>query len=89
MLHFRSHHPRHTLKAIPVGELTRAKRNCSSDENYIREANRICTSLKSRGYPDWVLHRAKNIVEHKQRNNFRILKFGQDSGPPPHSSVRI
>lgn len=69
ILHYKIHHPRLTLKSISVGELTRAKRNCSSQEDYFCEANKICNRLMVRGYPPWVLTRAKNFVACKSRSD--------------------
>lgn len=38
-------HPVHTLKGIPVGEMTRAKRNCSSHIAYLTEEHGICETI--------------------------------------------
>lgn len=69
ILHYNSSHPKHTLKAIPVGELTRAKRNCTDPAQYEIEETQICSRLSTRGYPSWVLNQAKNIVSKKNRKD--------------------
>lgn len=43
------------------------------------ETNRICNSLKTRGYPDAILTRAKHITEQKQHND--LLSISQDTQP--------
>lgn len=63
-------HPEHTLKDIPVGKMTRAKRNCSSHVAYLREEQEIYEILRKHDYPTRMLNRATNIVKHcKSRQN--------------------
>lgn len=69
ILSARSCHPPHTIRAIPIGELTRAKRNCSSIEGYTEERNKVCERLKDRDYPDWILKRAQDRVDHVDRSS--------------------
>lgn len=46
-------HPLQTIKAIPCGELTRAKRNCSVTSELDLEMNTVW--LKTWGYATWML----------------------------------
>lgn len=62
-------HPLHTVKAVPMGELTRVKRNCSSVESFEDERMNVCNKLKERGYPQWMLNRATNCVAHTDRKH--------------------
>lgn len=55
-LYAASCHPLHTLKAIPIGELTRAKENYSTQESFKLETYNICNPLKKRRYPFWMLN---------------------------------
>lgn len=55
-------HRIHTIKAIPVGELIRAKRNCSTTSEFALEANNIYGRLQQRVYPPWMLDRALEKV---------------------------
>lgn len=57
ILHFNSFHP---LKAIPVGELSRIRRNCSDQVDFSNEAAQTTDRLKNRGYPQLVLDRSHN-----------------------------
>ncbi|KAM4021789.1 coagulation factor XIII B chain-like [Anomaloglossus baeobatrachus] len=61
------HHSR-TKHNIPVGELIRMKRNCSQPSDYFKEEILTCDRLADRGYPDWVLNRAKSIVAQIDRS---------------------
>lgn len=79
ILHFNSQHPKHTLKAIPVGVLTHAKQNISSRQAFEKESNRICHSLKAWGYPDAVLQRAEGIVNNKIQDNLLSVKCDEGS----------
>lgn len=67
LLHYKSHHPKHTTKSIPVGEFTRALRNCSHHEAFQSETKVIGQKFRDRGYPNWVINRAKDIVSKKKR----------------------
>lgn len=60
-------HPSHTIRAIPVGELTRAKRNCYLSHDFSHEAETVCDHLRHRGYPDWML----KLAEHRVANTSR------------------
>lgn len=81
ILPFNSQHLKHTLKSIPVGELTRVNGTVVPDR-LMKIC--ICHSLKARGYPDTVLQRAKRIVDNKTRDNLLSVKCGKgtiDSRP--------
>lgn len=52
ILQARSHHPRHTIENIPLGEMLRARQNCSSDSDFDKEVIEIETRLHSRQYPN-------------------------------------
>ncbi|XP_078542339.1 monocarboxylate transporter 13-like [Lissotriton helveticus] len=43
-------HPNKLIQSIPLGELLRAKRNCSTNESYNDEKDVMITRFKSRGY---------------------------------------
>lgn len=66
-LHAASCHPLHTVRSIPIGELVRAKRNCSNDELYHKECDNIMDRLTQRHYPSWMLNRAKDRVNNTMR----------------------
>lgn len=61
-------HPEHVVHNIPVGELIRTKRNCSTDQAFTREQKKVCDRLRSRGYPEWTLSRAKHRVANMSRD---------------------
>lgn len=49
----KSCHPLQTIKAIPCGEMTRAKINCSVTSEL--EMNTVCDRLKTWGCATWML----------------------------------
>lgn len=67
-MHARSCHPFHTVKGIPVGEMLRSRRNCSSTTDFYKELGEIRNRLEVRKYPNWVLDRAENISKDRSRN---------------------
>lgn len=78
ILHPNSHHPKHIIKNIPVGEMLRAKRNCSLEMEFDGEVVDITHRLRERQYPNWMLNRANNIVKARDRssllhNNKKLL----------------
>ena len=63
ILHGTSSHPRNLLNSIPYGELLRAKRNCTLQEDYKVVECEMLNRLSKRGYPRDILKRAQNKVE--------------------------
>lgn len=63
---------------IPVGEMVRSKRNCSSDQDHALEVGDICKRLGERGYSQHLskaVQKVKNISREKlllERENPRI-----------------
>ncbi len=68
-LHYHSAHPKKTKDAIPYGLMVRAKRICSTEEDYKMETEKIITSLKSRNYPQDLLNKTLNVVSNLDRDN--------------------
>lgn len=56
-------HSSHVVKNLPVGELVRVKRNSSTIDIYNKVKQETCQRLVHRGYPEWSLKRACNIVD--------------------------
>ncbi|KAM9330952.1 uncharacterized protein KIAA0825 homolog [Gastrophryne carolinensis] len=51
LLHFASAHPDHLKRSIPVGQFLRLKRNCSTNEEFEKQANHLKERFQARGYP--------------------------------------
>lgn len=68
----------HTLKAIPIGELVRSKRNCSDSGVFQMEVQNICERLTQRKYPKWMFNRATEKVATMPRE--QLLKDKTMSG---------
>lgn len=49
ILRANSCHAQHTISAIPRGELTRSKRACTLESDYVRESETIKNRLRNRG----------------------------------------
>lgn len=83
LLHADSHHPRHLVRSIPVGQFLRIQRSCTTDEDYRREAE----NLYKRHYSHRSLRRAKRMALTKTRSNiFKPKTVGEDTQDGP---VRI
>lgn len=54
----KSCHPMHTIKSVPIGEMMRAKRNCTAEIKWNDEINKVRNRLTARGYEPWILNRA-------------------------------
>ena len=57
-------------KSIPLGLAMRARRICSSNKDFMRQANDIRKNLRGRGYPDFVV---KNDIKRAEGINRRNL----------------
>lgn len=52
-------HPEHVVHNIPVGELICTRRNCTENNKFHKKQKKVCDRLRSRGYPEWMLQRAR------------------------------
>lgn len=66
----KSCHPLQTIKAIPCGEMTRAKINCSVTSEL--EMNTVCDRLKTWGCATWMLDQAKSRVRSTPREQLLL-----------------
>ncbi|XP_073530808.1 uncharacterized protein [Phyllobates terribilis] len=67
LLHYQSFHPRNLRDSIPVGQFSRAKRNCTTQEDYKTEARNLTSRFRERGYPKAVISKAHQKVLVKPR----------------------
>lgn len=65
-------HPDHVINNIPLGELVRTRRNCTSAETYTTYQEEACNRLRARSYPEWTLTKAKARVAHLNRQNLLV-----------------
>ncbi|KAM9323956.1 cytochrome P450 2F2-like [Gastrophryne carolinensis] len=76
-------HPPHTIRAIPLGEMVRARRNCSEQAAFDMELDVISDRLLNRGYSPNVLERAKNLASGRDRKHMldkSMYANGNDHG---------
>ena len=57
-VHWDSLHPFSLKSSIPYAQLLRIKRNCSHPDDFEREAARLLSCFRDRGYPERILQRA-------------------------------
>uniref|UniRef100_A0A8C5LZ44 Helix-turn-helix domain-containing protein n=1 Tax=Leptobrachium leishanense TaxID=445787 RepID=A0A8C5LZ44_9ANUR len=57
-LNWSSHHPQNLKRGIPIGQYLRARRNCTSLQDFQLEANLLKNMFLSKGYPRKCLKRA-------------------------------
>ena len=76
-LHSRSDHPKTTKNAIPYGLAIRAKRICSTPEEYNNNRQRISDNLFKRGYQKRKTNNIMKKVDNLDRNN--LLRYQRKS----------
>ena len=86
ILHGTSGHPKSLLDSIPYGELLRAKRNCTKQEDYEKVESQMLERMKKRGYPINVLSRAKDKVKGDTQ---RSLLMGQKKVREDSTKIRL
>lgn len=89
VLHALSSHPEALKWSIPYGELLRPKRNCNNAESYEEECNIIMNRFSIRGYPQWVLKKAKKRADEVERKTTLIDKPTEPSGNETDSTRMI
>ncbi|CAJ0942365.1 unnamed protein product [Ranitomeya imitator] len=84
LLEFRSFHPFHTKKGIPVGQFLRTRRNCTRDEDFYREAQDLTERFKKRTYPN--KHISHAYQRAKRQSQVSLL---EPRKKPPDKTVRF
>ena len=57
-----SFHPRHLIKSLPISQFHRARRVCSSNEHYKKQAADLTNRFLVRGYkPEWINHASQRF----------------------------
>ncbi|CAJ0968887.1 unnamed protein product [Ranitomeya imitator] len=72
LLRWDSHHPVSLKEGIPKGQYLRARRNCSSNEEYKTQADELKTRFLARGYLEGILRKAFNEVKDINRNSLLV-----------------
>ncbi|KAM5158158.1 LOW QUALITY PROTEIN: uncharacterized protein ACMZJ9_009403 [Mantella aurantiaca] len=67
-----SFHPQHTIENIPRGQYLRAKRNCSTEEAFEKEAKHLKTRFLERGYKNKTLRKAYQWAKNSPRDLLMI-----------------
>lgn len=94
-LHPSSYHPRHVIRSIPYSIISRIKRICSFENDYIDNRDQAITWLKNRGYTDKEINRAKNKVdkttalEHIQKIENRRYKTQSNKGTSQQLTIPL
>ncbi|XP_069613347.1 uncharacterized protein [Ranitomeya imitator] len=74
LLHSTSSHPPSTIRAIPTGQFLRARRICSSDTSFEREAVDLGERFRQRGYSRRSIKRGYVRAKHTSRNDLLVEK---------------
>lgn len=96
VLHVSSAHPNHQIKAIPFGEMVRARRSCSCDDEFLKNLEEIKNRFQIRGYDKNTINsslnratkldRAATLLDNpkkksKQKDLIRpIMSYGSNTG---------
>ncbi|KAM9330533.1 alcohol dehydrogenase 1-like [Gastrophryne carolinensis] len=75
LLHFKSFHPKSLKERIPTGQLLRARRNCSIEVDFLKEAREMEERFRKRGYPRKIIQKASKKALETPREN--LLKYNQ------------
>lgn len=92
LLHAESSHPLPLIKSIPVGQFLRAKRICSKNEDFEKQATQLTNRFRARGYhPKWIeagYKRARGsernqllVEKQKVKNTFATQEHGPTRSP--------
>ncbi|KAM9316646.1 laminin subunit alpha-4 [Gastrophryne carolinensis] len=81
LLHYSSFHPTNLKQEIPIGQFLRIRRNCSDEEDFLRQANDLTSRFIRRGYPKAVVQRAFLRAKDTPRSNLLVPKKRKRDGP--------
>ncbi|CAJ0945431.1 unnamed protein product, partial [Ranitomeya imitator] len=79
LLHFSSSHPPKLKSSIPIGQFLRARRICSDDDTFSRQAGELTRRFRNRGYRHADIQRGYSRALHSDRSS---LLAGPTSRPP-------
>ncbi|XP_073478692.1 uncharacterized protein [Aquarana catesbeiana] len=74
LLHANSFHPEPLKRSIPYSQFLRLKRNCSNNEDFQHEADKLTIRLMNRGYSKSSLKKAFNRVKQTNRRDLIFSK---------------
>ena len=74
-LHAKSAHPEHLIDSIPYAQLLRIKRSCSLANTFTARANELLYHFTLRGYPSWILRKAKKKCDKIPRDSLLVRKI--------------
>lgn len=83
-LHWQSWHPPALKSGIPTGQYLRARRNCSSEEEFKKECDNLYQRFRERGYPKKTLRKAFLRAKATPRN----VLLENKPPPPPDNIIR-
>ena len=86
-VHWTSAHPAKLKASIPYAQLLRIKRNCSKDEDFLKEASSLLEVFRIRGYPKEVLSQA--LEKAKMKGRIGLLVTGKERGKKKGSDERL
>ncbi|XP_069605329.1 uncharacterized protein [Ranitomeya imitator] len=69
LLHASSSHPGHVIQAIPTGQFLRLRRLCSTEADFLCQANDLKNRLVARGHSNRSIKRAFNRARHTSRES--------------------
>ncbi|CAJ0961192.1 unnamed protein product [Ranitomeya imitator] len=83
LLHATSSHPGYMIQSVPTGQFLRLRRLCSSDVEFIKQADDLKLRLKERGFSNRMIKKAFNRARYASRNTLlygpkQMSKSGQD-----------
>ncbi|XP_077155689.1 uncharacterized protein LOC143818176 [Ranitomeya variabilis] len=85
LLHASSQHPRHLIRNIPTGQFVRARRICSNESNFVRQAEDLQQRFLDRGYqPPYIWQAYRRAL----RSNRTALLNKQPGKPINDTKVR-
>ncbi|KAJ1150516.1 hypothetical protein NDU88_003307 [Pleurodeles waltl] len=59
LIQYQSFHPRALKDNLPVGQFLRLRRNCSSEADYRKHADKLATKLQTKNYPTHLVNKVR------------------------------
>ncbi|CAJ0967408.1 unnamed protein product [Ranitomeya imitator] len=74
LLHAKSAHPSHVIRAIPIGQFLRMRRICDQDDVFEKQAQDLTSRFLQRGYQRDNIHRAYSRAKSTNRSSLLTSK---------------
>lgn len=83
LLHGKSFHPTNLKKSLPISQLSRVRRICSSEDSYAKHSDDMVKRFRDREYQeDWVQNAVERFKNVNQKDCLEMRRTNSDSHRP-------